>query len=160
MVFWLHTARTENPDTSQTHPSASNFHEYHSNTTKHLTDIPQTPPKHLQGTQHANRREQTPPDTPGPWRRYLSMSGSVDWRLLSSVCMSCSLEISGVCLWDVWGYMRSIHGKGRRLDVFGGYLGSQSLQYGAKTPFWHNPKRHNFFSPDHTKTSKYQNRRI
>ena len=49
MVLWLHTAETENPDTPQTHPSASDFHEYHSDTPTHpqytpQLDIPQTPP--------------------------------------------------------------------------------------------------------------------
>ena len=29
-------------------------------------------------------------------------------------------------------------------DVFGGYMGSQSLQYGAKTLFRHSPERHKF----------------
>ena len=45
----------------------------------------------------------------------------------------------------------------RRLDVFVGYLGSQSLKYGAITLFWQNPERHNFSSPGHIETSKYQN---
>ena len=30
IVFWLHTVRNKNPDTPQTHPSASDFHECHS----------------------------------------------------------------------------------------------------------------------------------
>ena len=41
--------------------------------------------------------------------------------------------------------------------MFLGYLGSQSLQYGAVTLFWHSPERPIFFSSDHTETSKYQN---
>ena len=45
MVIWLHTARTGSPDTLQTHPSASDFHEYHSDTPRHPPDIPQTPPQ-------------------------------------------------------------------------------------------------------------------
>ena len=45
----------------------------------------------------------------------------------------------------VWGYLSGIHGNLRRLDVFGGYLGSPSLQYGAVTIFWHSPERHDFF---------------
>ena len=44
VVFWLHTARTENPDTLQIHPSASDFHEYHSDTPRHPTNTPQTSP--------------------------------------------------------------------------------------------------------------------
>ena len=48
----------------------------------------------------ANRHRQTPQNTE---RRCLSMSGGVNWRLLLSVCMSCSMEMSGGCLWDIWG---------------------------------------------------------
>ena len=36
-------------------------------------------------------------------------------------------------------------------------MGSQSMQYGAKIPLWRSPQRNNFFSPDHTETSKIQN---
>ena len=36
----------------------------------------------------------------------------------------------------------------RHSDVFGGYLGSQSLHYGATTLFWHSLGRHDLFSPD------------
>ena len=164
MVFWLHTARTESPDTPQTHPSASEFHDYHSDTPKHPPDIPKAPPRYLQGTQHSNRRQQTPPDTPKHWEALFEYV----WRCqLASVVVCLHVLFNG----DVWGvsvgylggvrgYLSGIHGNQRRLDVFGGYLGSQSLQYGAKTPFWHSPKYHNFCSPDHTETSKYQNRRI
>ena len=52
----------------------------------------------------------------------------------------------------VWGYLSGIHGNLRRSDVFGGYLGSPSLQYGAVTLFCHSPERHDFVSPDHTET--------
>ena len=45
--------------------------------------------------------------------------------------------------------------------MFGGYLGSPFLHYGAKTPFWHSPKRNNFFhltilKHQNTKTAAYQ----
>ena len=65
--------------------------------------------------------------------------------------------VSGGCLVGVWGYLSSIHGHRRRSDVFGGYLGSQSLQFGALTLFWQSPERPIFFSSDLTETSKYQN---
>ena len=95
--------RTENPDTPETYPSASDFHEYHSDTPRHPPDIPQTPPRHLLGAQHANRRQQTPIDTARHTQTALSVSWGV-WRcLFASVGMLCSLEMSGVCLWDVWG---------------------------------------------------------
>ena len=86
-------------------------------------DITQTPPRHIQGTGHANRHKQTPNDT-------------------ARHTQTAPVSVLG------------------RLDVFEGYLGSQSLQYGAKTPFWHSPTRNYFCSPDYTETSKYQNRRI
>ena len=44
----------------------------------------------------------------------------------------------------VWGYRSGIHENLRRLDAFGGYLGSPSLQYGAVTLFWYSPERHDF----------------
>ena len=174
IVFWLHTAKNKNPDTPQTRPSAYEMHEWHSDTSRHPPDIPQTLPRPLQGTRHANNCQQTPSDTarhcqtpPDTDRCCLSMSEGVGWRLLSSVCMSCSLEMSGGVrgmsegyLGGVWRYLSGIHGNRRRLDVFGGYFGPHSLQYGAKTLLWHIPKRHDFLSPDHTETLKYQNGRI
>ena len=52
------------------------------------------------------------------------------------------------CLGDVWGvsegYLSGIHRNWRLSDAFGGYVGSQSLQYGAKTLFRHSLERHNF----------------
>ena len=164
MVFWLLTARTGSPDSLQTHPSASDFHDYHSDTPKHPPDIPKTPPSYLQGTQHANRHQQTPMDTarhtqtaPVSVLGCLAVSVGVCWHV---VFLGDIWGVSLGCLEGVWGYLSGNHGHWRRLDVFGGYLGSQSLQYGAKTPFWHSAKRNNLFSPDHTETSKYQNRRI
>ena len=72
-------------------------------------DIPKIPPRHLQGTQDINRRQQmttdanrcqqTPSDTD---RCCLSMSGGVCWRMLSFVDILSSLEMSGGCLGDVW----------------------------------------------------------
>ena len=103
IVCWLHIARTENPDTPQTHPSASNFHEYH---TEHPPDIPQTTLRHLQGTWHAKKRQQTPTDTarhpktlPCAVWVCLAVSFGASCSLLLSVGMSCSLDMSGA----VWG---------------------------------------------------------
>ena len=109
IVLWLHTARTENPDTPQKHPSASDIHEYRSDTSKNPPDIPQTPPRPLQGAWDANRKQQTTtdttrqPQTPQDTDRCcFSMSGGVCWGLLSSVGISWSLDRSGGCLGDVW----------------------------------------------------------
>ena len=95
----------------------------------------------------------------------LPVSVGVCWPLLASVGMLCSLEMPWACLGDVrWasgGYLSGmIHGNQRRSDVFGGYVGSQSLQYGAKTVFWHRLEIHGFLSPDQTEALKYQNGRI
>ena len=38
--------------------------------------------------------------------------------------------------------------------MFGGYLGSPSLHYGAVTLLWHSPERHNFF---HLTIMRHQN---
>ena len=97
------------PRYPQTHPSAYNFHEYHSDTPRYPPDIPQTPTRHLQAAGDANRQQQTPPDTNRQPQTpkdtdmcCLSTSDGVCWRLLLSVGISCSLEMSGGCLGDVW----------------------------------------------------------
>ena len=63
IVFSLHTARIENPYTPQTYSSASNFHEYHSDTPRHPSDSSQTPPRYPLGTWNANRQQQMPRNT-------------------------------------------------------------------------------------------------
>ena len=159
MVFWLHTARTENPFTPQTHPSASDFHEYHAHTPRYPPNIPQTSPRHLQGAGDANRGQQTLTDnarcTPAALFNVfecLGLSVCVWRRLLMSVGISCFLELSGGCLVGMGRCLSDIHGNWRQSDKLLGYLGSQSLQYGAASLFWHNPERHNFCSPDYNDT--------
>ena len=95
------------------------------------------------------------------------MSGGA-WQCLAVSVGNCwhvvfpgeALGVSGGCLGGVWRYLSVIHAFRRRLDVFGGYLGSYSLQYVAKTLFRDIPKKSRFFSPDHTETLKYKNGRI
>ena len=136
-------------------------HRHHSDT----PDIPQTPPRYLHETRDTNRCQQTPPDI---LKQHLSVSWGVWGWLFVSIGVCCHLLSSLVplrCLGGVWGdiwgvfkeYLSGIHGNFRCMDVFGGYLGSQPLQYGAVVLFWHRPEKHHFFSPDHTETSKYQN---
>ena len=160
MVFWLHIARTGNPDTHQTHPSASDFHEYHSDTPRHPPYTPETYPGNL-------KCQQTPTDTNGhPQtpsindRCCLSKSGSVCWCPLWSVGILCSLEMSR----GVWGISGGYLGvsewyswKLEAIRCVWGLLGSHSLQYGAVTLYWHSSERQDFYSPDHTDTSTYQN---
>ena len=170
MEFWLHTAglRTQIPPKNIQAPLIS------MNTTQIPLDNPQTTPRyptdtprHLQGTQHANRRQQMPTDTA---RHFWTLTGAVWVCLAVSIGVCCRLfaccaprrclggvcGMSGGCLgvseWYSW--------KSEALGYVSGVSGFSVLQYGAKTPFWHNSKRHNFFSSDHTETSKYQNRRI
>ena len=89
LVFWLHTAGTQNPDTPKTHPSASNFHENHS-------EHPQTPPRHLPDTpQTAPGNTTCQQTTTGAKRHHetysnstcqcLGVSDGVCWGLLASV---------------------------------------------------------------------------
>ena len=126
-LFWLHTARIENPETPLTHLSGSNFHEYYS-------EHPQTPPIHhpdtpqtasgnttcQQTTTDANRHNQTYSNSTF---QCLAVSGGVCLHLLVSADMSCSLEQSGGCLGAVWVVSGSVlsvsHGNWRRWDVWG-----------------------------------------
>ena len=78
-------------------------------------------------------------------------------RLLASHDPWRGLGVSGGCLVGVWVFPSGIHGNRRQSDVFEGYLGSQALQYGATTLFWHSPEGHDLFSSDNSETSKYQN---
>ena len=71
--------------------------------------------------------------------------------LAVSVCVCWCLLVCCVpwrCHGVVWGMsggcLSDIHRNWRRSDVLGGYVGSQSLQYRAKTLFRHSPERHNF----------------
>ena len=74
MVFWLHTARTENPDTHQTHPT----HPISMNITQTPPDTHQTSPGSRRCQQQTppdtNRQPQTPKDTD---KCCLSTSGGV-----------------------------------------------------------------------------------
>ena len=101
----LHTVRTGIPETLQTCLSASSFHEYHSDTPRHPPNTLQTSPgnsRYQQTTTDDNRWQQSPTDTLRHWQVLLSMFGSVCWRMLSSVDILSSLEMSGGCFGDVW----------------------------------------------------------
>ena len=98
IVFWLHTARTENQDTPQTHSGAFVFYEYHSDTPRHPTDTSRHPTdtsrEHDMQTDN-NRRQLTPPDI---LKQHLSVSWDVWQCLLATVGMLCSLDMSVGCL--------------------------------------------------------------
>ena len=68
--------------------------------------------------------------------------------------------LCGKSLRGVGGYLSGINGNWRRLNKFGGQMGSQSLQYRVKTLFWHSPEWYGFLTTNQNETSKYQNRCI
>ena len=61
------------------------------------------------------------------------------------------------CLRGVWGCLRVSECYFWKSEALRCVLGSQPLQYGAISLFWHCPERHDFFAPDHSETSKYHN---
>ena len=89
------------------------------------------------------------------------MSGSFSWHLLVSFDLwQCLGGIWGMS-WGVWGVsggcLRVSECYFWKSEALRCVLGSQPLQYGAISLFWHCPERHDFFAPDHSETSKYQN---
>ena len=139
IVLWLYTARTENPDTPQTHLNASDFHEYHSDTPRHQPDIPQTPPNISRGQEMLtddNRYQQTPPDK---LKQHPSVSWGV-WGCLFVLVVACCCLLASHAPWrglgGVWGMSGGNQGvsewyswKSKALSCVWGFLGSQSLQY-------------------------------
>ena len=103
LVFWLHTARTENPDNPQTHPSTSDLNEYHSRcpqtTPRHPPDTPKASLGNItcqQTLTDANRRQQTLPDTQNLWQVLFE---NVWWCLLAFVVVCWHVVFPGA----VWG---------------------------------------------------------
>ena len=137
------------------------------NATQIPPDTPQGPPRHPQISPENTKCQQTTKDAKKHCQtfsnstcQFLGVFGSVCWRLLAChVPQRCHGVIRGM-FGGVWGNLSGIHGNWRRLNKFGGYMRSQSLQYGVKTLFWHSPERYGFLSTDHTETSNYQNGRI
>ena len=89
------------------------------------------------------------------------MSGSFSWHLLVSFDLwQCLGGIWGTS-WGVWGVsggcLRVSECYFWKSEALRCVLGSQPLQYGAISLFWHCPERHDFFAPDHSETFKYQN---
>ena len=112
-------------------------------------DTPQTCPGNNRWQQtptETKSQPKTPQDTDGCC---LSMSGSVSWHLLVSFdlwrCLGGVWGTSG----GVWrvsgGYLRVSECKFWKSEALICVLGSQPLQYGAITLFWHSPERHYFF---------------
>ena len=129
IVFSLHTARIENPYTPQTYSSASNFHEYHSDTPRHPSDSSQTPPRNPLGTWNANRQQQMPRNT-----ARLSQTAPVSLAVSVGVCWHVmfhrdAMGLLGECLGFSWGNLSWIHGNRRRTNVlvWTPYYGVKSL---------------------------------
>ena len=158
MVSWLHSARTESPDTLQIHPTPL----ISMNTTQIPLDTPQTSHRHPPDISREqdmqtdnNRRQLTPPDI---LKQHLSVFWGV-WRcLLASVGMLCSLEISGGCLWDVWRVSGDIWVE--IMEIGGAWMCLEGIwapspcRMEPKHHFGTTPKWHNFF---HLTILRYQN---
>ena len=158
MVFRLHTARTENPKHIRAPLFAMNTTQ---TPLRHPSDTPQTPPSHLKWIKNINRQQYARTHIA---RHTQTAHVSVQGCLAVSVGICCRLMASWVpwrCLGGVWrmsGGCLGVSGwkswKSEVLGFVGVYLGSQSLQYGAKTLIWSSPERHDFCSSDHIETSK------
>ena len=129
-------------------------------TTQTFPRDPQTAPGNTtcqRTTTEVNRHHQTSSNSTC---KCLLVSSGVCWCLLVSFGVYwCLLASFGVC----WPVMFPGHALGAsggckwKSDAFGVYLGSQSLQHGAKILIWQTPERCDFLSPDHTETFRYQN---
>ena len=97
---------------------------------KHSPDNPTASHEHDMPTD-ANRRQQTPPKTPRNWQVLFEKV----WQcFLASIVVVWHFMfpgdiwgVSGRSLRGVWGYLSGICRNWRRLNMFGGYTGSQSL---------------------------------
>ena len=106
---WLHYARTQRSDNSQTYLKTPSIHKYHSDTLRqphrHPTDIsiqhktPADSNRHQWTATETNRRQQTPADTARCFLISLAVSAGVCWCLLVSFGICWHLVLSG----DVWG---------------------------------------------------------
>ena len=105
IVLRLHTAGTDNPDTPK--------HIRVPLISMNITQTPQIPTRHPPDTHQTSpgsrRCQQTTTDANRHLQMYsnstcqcLLVSGAVCLCLLLSVGISCSLEMSGWCLGDVW----------------------------------------------------------
>ena len=96
--------------------------------------------------------QQTTTDAKGQMPDILKQHLSVSWSVCLCLFVSVGVcwyvvflgdttGLSGGCLKHIWVVFIEIGGARMCL---GGYVGSQSIQYGAKTLFRHSPERHNF----------------
>ena len=130
------------------------------NTTQIPPDTPQTSPRHpsdmsreLKMSTDNNTRQQTPPVI---LQQHLSVSEGVwgvCWRLLSSVDILPSLEMS----WGVWGMSEGClwvfewySWKSEMLECVWGVSGSSILAVWSCNTTLAQPWKAQFFSPDHT----------
>ena len=147
-MLQLHTVRNENLIT----PKHIWALPVSMNTTQIPPDTPQTSPIHPKTSPGSTKYQPMATGTNRACQTYSNstcqcsrVSGGV-WECSFGVCWRLlKFWVLWRCLGGVLGYLSGIHGNLRRWDVFGGYLGSPSLQYGAVTLFWHSPDRHDFF---------------
>ena len=150
IVLRLHTAGTENPDTPK--------HIWAPSISMNNIQIPpgthQTPPSY---PLDISREQETPTDNKWPQqtlpdviKQHFSVFSGVWGCLFVSGGVCCCLLASPApwrCMVGVWGMSGESLGvsewyswKSEGLGCVWGYLGSQSLQYGAVTPLCHNPE--------------------
>ena len=150
IVLRLPTAGTENPET----PKHIRVPPISMNITQTPLDTHQTSPRHPPDIYREqkmptdnNRCHQTKTDSP---RHPKTLTSAVWVQTVVSVgvcsCLLASLAPWG-CLGGVWGMSGGYLGvskwyswKSKALGCVWGYLGSQSLQYGAVTLYSHNPE--------------------
>ena len=94
LLFWLHTARTENPETPLKHLSASNFHENYS---QHS----QTPPIHHPDNPHPasgnTTCQQTTTDTDANIHNQTYSNSTFQCLAVSGGVWRCLFASVGVC---------------------------------------------------------------
>ena len=167
---WLHSARTQRSDNSQTHLKTPGIHKYHSDTRRqphsHPTDIsiqhktPADSNRHQWTATETNRRQQTPADTARCFLMSLTVSAGVCWCLLASVGVLCCLEMSGGYLWEFLRVSEWYLGKFEVLGCVWGLSECPVLSEKSKLHYFGRAMKYKICSPDYTETSKYQNVQI
>jgi len=131
---------------------------------RHHTDIPKATPRHLQGSQDVNRRQNAPTETSrhtqtapvSVWGCLLA-SFVICCRLLSSVDILSSMEMSGGVFRGCLGVSEGYSWKLEALRRVWGVTGIPVLTVWSRNIILAQPWNAQLFLLDQTKGSKYQN---